>query len=76
MVLHASTRRVILSIASDLGDTRDKDQLTPLVVEALAVLNTLTENGEITRDDGLRIVMALCGYDDDPNLVKDILNSI
>ncbi|WP_415646234.1 hypothetical protein [Stackebrandtia soli] len=67
---------MILSIASDLGDSRDRDQMTPLVVEALAVVNSLTESGELTRDDGLRIVMALCGYDDDPSLVKDILNSI
>ncbi|CAM3294283.1 hypothetical protein STSO111631_12675 [Stackebrandtia soli] len=75
-MLDPAARTVILGILRDLGKTSGRDEATCLMIETLAVLTTLTENGALTRDDGLRIVMALCGYDDDPSLVEDILDSI
>ncbi|CAM3424725.1 hypothetical protein [Stackebrandtia soli] len=72
MPLDPDVRTALLGIA---GELRDGGSPGPLIVEVAAIMATLAARGEITRDDGVRTIMAV-GTCEDLDTLAELLDRI
>lgn len=73
MPLDRDVRDALLAVARDAESSGDG---MAAATEAAHILDPLAERGEVSRDDALRIVMAVGGLSHDVDQVAEVLDSV